>query len=148
MVTRGAGVWWVNCEHPRSFCDGSATGLIGAMAHANAVGGFVPAADGTLLVALADGLYDFEPKNGHMSLRVSSPFPEHVKLHECQCDRQGRFWSGYDHLFPMTILGRAYYCRLDGDRLRPSSRVSMRQRPTPSALTGEGSILRASLRAK
>ena len=32
---------------------------------------------------------------------MASPLPPHVKLHECHCDRQGRFWIGaYDHNFP------------------------------------------------
>jgi sugar lactone lactonase YvrE len=115
-------LWWVNCEHPPELLRWvSATGSLERWPMPMRVGGFVPAADGTLLVALADGLYDFEPKNGHMSLRVSSPFPEHVKLHECQCDRQGRFWvGGFDHLFPNDLSSAAaYYCRLDGDRLTP-----------------------------
>jgi len=103
LVTEEQALWWVNCEHPPEllrWCQPPAHWSDGPC---QCVGGFVPAADGTLLVALADGLYDFEPKNGHMSLRVSSPFPEHVKLHECQCDRQGRFWSGATIIYsPMT----------------------------------------------
>ena len=85
------------------------------------IGGFVPKASGGLLVALADGLYDFEPVSGAMNLRVPSPLPPHVKLHECHCDRQGRFWIGaYDHDFPANRAAKgASIFRLDGDRLTP-----------------------------
>jgi sugar lactone lactonase YvrE len=70
-------------------------------------------------VALADGVFDFEPASGALSLRVPSPFPAHVKLHECQCDRQGRFWiGGFDTRYPADrSAADAGYCRLDGDRL-------------------------------
>jgi sugar lactone lactonase YvrE len=54
-----------------------------------------------------------------LSFRVPSPFPEHVNLHECHCDRQGRFWiGGYDKRYPADRgAADAGYCRLDGDRL-------------------------------
>ena len=84
-------------------------------------GGFVPKARGGLLVVLADGLYDFDPADGALTLRVSPGLNPMIKLHECHCDRQGRFWVGaYDHHFPADrqAAGGAFY-RLDGDRLTP-----------------------------
>ena len=46
-----------------------------------------------------------------------TPLPPQVKLHECQCDRQGRFWIGaYDHGFPANRESKgASFFRLDGD---------------------------------
>src|SRR5262249_20204440 len=71
--------------------------------------------------ALGDGLYDFAPDSGNLTLRARSPFPAHVKLHECQCDRQGRFWiGGFDQGFPANRdAAGAAICRLDGDKLTP-----------------------------
>jgi len=81
----------------------------------------VPKTGGGLLVALSDGIYDFDPADGSLSLRASSPFPPHVTLHECHCDRQGRFWVGaFDHDFPANRdASGAAFCRLDGNRLVP-----------------------------
>ncbi len=115
-------LWWVNCEQPPEIHRWSPeTGEHRKWEFAKRVGGFVHKDGGGLLVALADGLYDFDPESGALDLRVPSPLPEHVKLHECHCDRQGRFWIGsYDHHFPADreAKGGAYF-RLDGDTLTP-----------------------------
>ncbi len=115
-------LWWVNCEHPPELhCWSPETGTHRKWPMPQRIGGFVPKAGGGLLVALADGLYDFEPESGSLKLRVPSPLPPHVKLHECHCDRQGRFWIGaYDHDFPANrdASGGSWF-RLDGDRLTP-----------------------------
>ena len=113
-------LWWVNCEHPPELhCWHPESGEHRIWPMPQRIGGFVPKASGGLLVALADGVYDFEPEGGSLSLRAPTPFPAHVKLHECHCDRQGRFWvGGYDHRFPAdSTAADAAICRLDGDRL-------------------------------
>src|SRR5579863_3593124 len=94
-------LYWVNCEHPPELhCWSPATGKHSMWPMPQRIGGFVPKAGGGLLVALADGLYDFVPESGSLTMRVKSPLPAHVKLHESHCDRQGRFWiGGYDHDF-------------------------------------------------
>jgi sugar lactone lactonase YvrE len=58
------------------------------------IGGFAFRRGGTLLVALARGLYHFDPASGELSLRVASPLPEGVSLHESAVDPTGRFWIG------------------------------------------------------
>jgi sugar lactone lactonase YvrE len=85
------------------------------------IGGLATKTDGGLLVALADGVYDFDPTDGAVALRAASPLPGHVTLHECHCDRQGRFWVGsFDHRFPgdRSAAGGAYF-RLEDDILTP-----------------------------
>ena len=113
---------WVNCEQPAEVLRWApATGALDRFAMPARVGGFVLKADGGLLVVLADGLYDFMPDSGELTQRVASSLPAHIKLHECQCDRQGRFWVGaFDHHFP-TDRGAAggYFYRLDGTMLTP-----------------------------
>jgi L-arabinonolactonase len=113
-------LWWVNCEHPPELHRWHPeSGEHGKWAMPQRIGGFVPKAQGGLLVALADGLYDFDPESGELSFRVPSPFPAHVKLHECHCDRQGRFWiGGFDTRYPADrTAADSGYCRLDVDRL-------------------------------
>lgn len=115
-------LWWVNCEKPAElhrWHPESGQHDVWPMPARN--GGFVPKAGGGLLVALADGLYDFDPGSGALTLRVKSDLPDLIKLHECHCDRQGRFWIGaYDHHFPAdrNAAGGFFY-RLDGDTLTP-----------------------------
>ena len=105
-------LWWVNCEHPPQVHRWQpATGQHEKWPMPRRIGGFVHKAGGGLLVALADGLYDFDPASGSLSLRAASPLPDHVKLHECHCDRQGRFWIGsYDHHFPADRSTRDASC--------------------------------------
>ncbi len=115
-------LWWINCEHPPELhCWTPGSGVHAKWPMQQRIGGFVPKAGGGLLVALADGLYDFAPESGTLALRVRSPLPASVKLHECHCDRQGRFWIGsYDHAFPADREARGgSWFRLDGDQLTP-----------------------------
>ena len=115
-------LWWVNCEHPPELHRWDpASGAHRKWDMPQRIGGFVHKADGGLLVALADGLYDFTPADGTLSLRVKSGLPAQVKLHECHCDRAGRFWiGGYDHDFPASRDAKgASWLRLDGDVLTP-----------------------------
>lgn len=113
-------LWWVNCEQPAQIHRWSPqTGSHVIWSMPKRVGGFVIKSKGGLLVALSDGLYDFSPASGAVSLRVASPLPDHVGLHECQCDRQGRLWvGGFDHHYPAdrSASGAGYF-RLDGDQL-------------------------------
>jgi L-arabinonolactonase len=116
-------LYWINCEQPPELHRW----IYGTQLHEKwplplRVGGVVLRKGGQVVLALADGIYDFNPKNGALTLRVKSPLPEYVKLHECQCDRQGRLWVGsYDHHFTATnrdAKGGAFF-RLDGDTLMP-----------------------------
>ena len=115
-------LWWVNCEQPPALHRWSpASGAHASWPMPSRIGGFVHKPGGGLLVVLADGLYDFEPGNGGLTLRIKSHLPPEIKLHECHCDRQGRFWVGaYDHHFPAdrSAAGGAFY-RLDGKSLTP-----------------------------
>lgn len=115
-------LWWVNCEQPAELHRlVPETGKHDKWPMPNRCGGFVPKKEGGLLVVLADGLYDFDPASGKLSLRVASGLPAEIKLHECHCDRQGRFWVGaFDHNFlhDRNATGGFFY-RLDGDTLTP-----------------------------
>ena len=115
-------LWWVNCEHPPELHRWvPASGEHAKWPMPQRIGGFAPKASGGVLVALADGLYDFAPDSGALTLRVASPLPPQVKLHESAVDRQGRFWIGaYDHDFPGNrAASGAGFFRLDDDVLTP-----------------------------
>lgn len=115
-------LWWINCEQPAALHRWEpASGSHQVWPMPSRIGGFVPKAQGSLLVVLADGLYDFDIASGELTLRVKADLPPHIKLHECHCDRQGRFWVGaYDHHFPADRdADGGFFYRLDGDRLTP-----------------------------
>jgi L-arabinonolactonase len=114
-------LYWINCERPPELHRWKyGTGGHDIWRMPNRVGGLVLTANARIRVVLADGIYDFDPADGSLSLKVRSPLPEYVKLHECQCDRQGRLWVGaFDHHFTPTnrdAKGGAFF-RLDNDRL-------------------------------
>jgi L-arabinonolactonase len=114
-------LYWINCEQPPELHRWQYTsGKHDRWPMPARVGGLVLRTHGRLQLALADGMYDFSPADGGLSLRVRSPLPEHVCLHECQCDRQGRLWVGsYDHHFTPTTRdakGGAFF-RLDKEVL-------------------------------
>ncbi len=115
-------LWWVNCEQPPELHRWEpASGAHRIWPMPQRVGGFVHKAGGGLLVALSDGVYDFDPESDALTLRAPAPLSDHVTLHECHCDRQGRFWVGsFDHRFPADrgAAGGAWF-RLDGTALTP-----------------------------
>ncbi len=116
-------LYWINCEKSATmhrWCP--ADGVHQTWPMPKRIGGLVLKSEGGLLVVLSDGLYDFDPSNGELTLRVASPLPSHVMLHECICDRQGRLWVGaYDHEWSPTnrTSQNAAYFRLDNDELVP-----------------------------
>lgn len=119
---RDEALWWVNCEGPAElhrWTPESGDHKVWPMP--SRIGGFVHKEAGGLLVVLADGLYDFDEESGQLALRVKSELPATIKLHECHCDRQGRFWVGaYDHAFPADRNARGgFFYRLDGNALTP-----------------------------
>lgn len=116
-------LYWINCEQPPALHRWKPeTRAHEVWPMPQRVGGVVLASAGHPVVVLADGIYDFNPADGGLSLRSRSPLPPHVKLHECQCDRQGRLWVGsYDHHFTpqhREAKGGAFF-RLDGGDLTP-----------------------------
>jgi sugar lactone lactonase YvrE len=116
-------LYWINCEEPSELHRlVPASGAHDVWPMPGRIGGAVLRRGAPPLVVLADGIYDFEPKTGALKLRVASPMPAQVRLHETGCDRQGRLWvGGYDQAFtPTTRDARgAALLRLDGDKLTP-----------------------------
>jgi sugar lactone lactonase YvrE len=116
-------LYWINCEEPAELHRWSpGTDARDVWPMPRRIGGLVLRKGAPPLVVLADGLYDFEPVSGALKLRVPSPVPAHVRLHETGCDRQGRLWvGGYDHAFTPTNREAcdAALLRLDGDKLTP-----------------------------
>jgi L-arabinonolactonase len=116
-------LYWINCEHEPmlsrwSFADGTRTDW----PMPERIGGVTLKQGGGALVVLSHGLHDFDFESGKLTLRTPSPLPEHISLHECGCDRDGRLWVGaINHRLRDTpqLPGGGMLFRLDGDTLVP-----------------------------
>jgi sugar lactone lactonase YvrE len=54
-----------------------------------------PKLDGSLLVAMRDGLWHFDPSSGQRELVAQAPYdPKIERFNDGKCDPQGRFWVG------------------------------------------------------
>jgi sugar lactone lactonase YvrE len=94
-LTREQVLYWVNCEEPPELHRWNPVNdehRVWPMPRR--IGGVAAKAPGGLIVALADGLYDFDPADGSLKLRVKSPLAPAHALHETGVDRQGRLWVG------------------------------------------------------
>lgn len=88
-------LYWIDCEDPPQVQRwDSASGEVRRWEMPERCGGIVLKQGGGALVTLASGLFDFDFASGELKLRVASPLPDHVALHECACDPTGRFWVG------------------------------------------------------
>ncbi len=120
---REESLYWVNCEQPPEIHRWHpATGQHDVWPMPARVGGIALREAGGLLVVLSHGIYDFDTVSGSLSLKVPSPLPDYISLHECACDQQGRLWVGsYDHRFnpqARDFNGGSIF-RLDGEQLTP-----------------------------
>jgi sugar lactone lactonase YvrE len=98
-VAREQALYWINVLEPpelHRWDAGTAEHRVWPMP--GRIGGVAITEAGGIIVALADGLYDFTPDanqpNGELKLRAKSPLVEGAALHETGCDRQGRLWVG------------------------------------------------------
>jgi sugar lactone lactonase YvrE len=116
-------LYWVNCEEPPELLRWNPkSGELKRWAMPERIGGLVLKKGGGALVVLARGLHDFDFATGTRTMRVPSPLPEGVSLHECKCDPSGRFWVGSinEAIGPGNMSpGGASFFRLDGDTLTP-----------------------------
>lgn len=81
------------------------------------VASLAPCVDGSLLLAMRDGLWRFDPAGGGRQLVAEPPYePATERFNDGKCDPQGRFWVGtiYEPRDPALA---ALYCLSDKRRL-------------------------------
>ena len=77
-------------------------------------GCIAPALDGSLLLAMRDGLWRFDPASGARRRLAPPPYdPAHERFNDGKCDPQGRFWAGSMDFDAVAPTGTLY--RFDAD---------------------------------
>ena len=118
---REQALYWIDVNlDPRILRWDARTGEARTWPMPERVGGLVLKADGGAMVTLASGIFEFDFATGELSAFAPSPLPPHVAMHECLCDRDGRFWVGAINTrardYPDPPCGAKLY-RMEGDRL-------------------------------
>lgn len=102
-------LWWVDVRAPAVLCLDTASGTTRTWPMPEVIGGLVLAVDGSLVLALASGLYRFDPATGLRSLYLAPEAPDAGnRLNDTKCDRQGRLWTGSMRDFGAAITGSLY----------------------------------------
>lgn len=118
-----AALYWINVDNPPELLRWTPrSGEVRRWPMPERIGGFVLKQHGGMLVTLASGLFDFDLRDGALSMRVPSPLPADVALHECACDPIGRFWVGSidRRVGPANLHpGGAKFFRLEDQELVP-----------------------------
>jgi sugar lactone lactonase YvrE len=107
-------LYWVDIRGPTLHALDPATGAARAWPMPEAIGAVALHAGGGLLVALASGLFRFDPDSA--ALTPLQPIEAEIptsRLNDGRCDRQGRFWVG--SMDRSTAEGRGSLYRYDPD---------------------------------
>jgi len=88
-------------------------------------GSIAPRIDGSLLVAMRDGIFSFDPASGEREKLADAPYdPAHERFNDGKADPQGRFWVGtiYEPRDPAVA---ALYCFSDDKLERRAEKITV-----------------------
>jgi L-arabinonolactonase len=132
-------LYWVDIRAPALHRLDPATGVDRVWPMPEPIGAVALMAGGGLLVALASGLFRFDPATG--ALAAVMPIEADIatsRMNDGRCDRQGRFWVGsMDRSTPMS-RGSLYRYDPDGSLYRLLSGIEV---PNGLAFSRDGGTL-------
>jgi sugar lactone lactonase YvrE len=83
-----------------------------------------PSLDGSLLLAMRDGLWRFDPATGERTRLAEPPYDATIeRFNDGKCDPQGRFWVGTIYE-PRDPPRAALYCRDEGRLQRKADGIT------------------------
>jgi len=88
-------------------------------------GSIAPRIDGSLLIAMRNGLFSFDPVTGEREKLADAPYdPAHERFNDGKADPQGRFWVGtiYEPRDPALA---ALYCYSDDKLERRAEKITV-----------------------
>jgi sugar lactone lactonase YvrE len=103
-------LWWIDVRAPNIQCWNPATGEHRRFElPTKSVGSWAFRQKGGMLVSLQDGLYGFDPVDGHVNrlLQLEAEIEGH-RLNDGRCDNRGRFWIGTMHDTVRNPTGSLY----------------------------------------
>ena len=130
----GESPMWHPREHVLYYCDipgkrlnrfDPATGALSHWDFDTEPGSIAPRIDGSLLVAMRDGLFSFDPVTGEREKLADAPYdPAHERFNDGKADPQGRFWVGtiYEPRDPALA---ALYCYSDDKLERRAEKITV-----------------------
>ncbi len=130
----GESPMWHPREHVLYYCDIPGKRLnrfdpaTGAQSHwdfDSEPGSIAPRIDGSLLMAMRDGLFSFDPATGEREKLADAPYdPAHERFNDGKADPQGRFWVGtiYEPRDPALA---ALYCFSDDKLERRAEKITV-----------------------
>lgn len=102
-------LWWVDVRGPAVFRVDPVTGATERWTVPEIVGGLVLDERGAPVLALASGLFRFDPANGRATPYIAPESRDaRNRLNDTKCDRRGRLWTGSMRDFGLAVTGSLY----------------------------------------
>ena len=111
-------LWWCDIPGRRLNRYEPVTGALAHWDFDTEPASCAPRLDGSLLLAMRDGLWRFDPATGARTRLAEPPYdPKTERFNDGKCDPQGRFWVGTIYE-PRDAARASLYCWADGELVR------------------------------
>lgn len=118
-------LWWCDIPGRRLNRFAAATGALAHWDLATEPGSCAPHLDGSLLLAMRDGLWSFDPADGSRTRLAGPPYdPKTERFNDGKCDPQGRFWVGTIYE-PRDAARASLHCFEGGELVRRAEGVTV-----------------------
>lgn len=106
-------LWWVDIEKHLLYTYDPVTQKECSFDMGQRIGTVVPAHNGNAIVALQDGVYEYDPRSRQKKLVVANPEDPSLgnRFNDGKCDPMGRLWAGTHNM--QDIEGRAALYQID-----------------------------------
>jgi sugar lactone lactonase YvrE len=118
-------LWWCDIPGRRLNRWNPAGGMLVHWDFDTEPGCCAPALDGSLRLAMRDGLWRFDPATGARRRLAPPPYePARERFNDGKCDPQGRFWAGTIYE-PRDAAAASLHCYADGTLTRRGEGITV-----------------------